>query len=141
MVELTEMPAVARGFMSGLEMPDMFDIPYWTQLVPSKEHRVAMVSSAAVSRHGEKPLSWLTRDYRSIGKDERDLAMAHVAVEHDRTAWQQGLNTIIPLDRLDEMAVSLESEDRVLRQIVDMSLVTPRFWSESRLPGTSGSGW
>ena len=38
-------------------------------------------------------------------------------------------------------AVALESEDRVLRQIVDMSLVTPRFWSEGPLPGSSGSGW
>lgn len=38
-------------------------------------------------------------------------------------------------------AVSLETEDRVLRQIVDMSLITPRFWSEGPLPGTSGSGW
>ncbi|MDJ0778169.1 MAG: hypothetical protein QNJ85_09920 [Gammaproteobacteria bacterium] len=38
-------------------------------------------------------------------------------------------------------AVSLESDDRVLRQIVDMSLITPRFWSEGPLPGSSGSGW
>lgn len=38
-------------------------------------------------------------------------------------------------------AVSLESEDKVLRQIVDMALMTPRFWSEGPLPGTSGSGW
>ena len=38
-------------------------------------------------------------------------------------------------------AVSLDSEDRVLRQIVDMSLITPRFWSEGPLPGSSGSGW
>ena len=38
-------------------------------------------------------------------------------------------------------AVALETEDRVLRQIVDMSLVTPRFWSEGPLPGTSASGW
>ena len=30
--------------------------------------------------------------------------MTHVAVEYDRTAWQQDLNVIIPLDRLDEMA-------------------------------------
>ncbi|MBX2826034.1 MAG: glycine/betaine/sarcosine/D-proline family reductase selenoprotein B [Gammaproteobacteria bacterium] len=30
--------------------------------------------------------------------------MSHVAVEYDRTGWQQDLNTIIPLDRLDEMA-------------------------------------
>ena len=38
-------------------------------------------------------------------------------------------------------AISLESEDRVLRQIVDMSLITPRFWSEGPLPGTSASSW
>ena len=38
-------------------------------------------------------------------------------------------------------ARSLESDDKVLRQIVDMSLMTPRFWSEGPLPGTSASGW
>ena len=38
-------------------------------------------------------------------------------------------------------AVALVSDDNVLRQIVDMSLVTPRFWSEGPLPGTSASGW
>jgi len=38
-------------------------------------------------------------------------------------------------------AASLESDEGVLRQIVDMSLITPRFWSEGPLPGTSGSGW
>ncbi len=38
-------------------------------------------------------------------------------------------------------AVALESEDRVLRQVVDLSLITPRFWSEGPLPGSSGSAW
>ena len=38
-------------------------------------------------------------------------------------------------------AVALETEDRVLRAVVDMSLLTPRFWSEGPLPGTSGTGW
>ena len=38
-------------------------------------------------------------------------------------------------------AVSLESENRILRQLVNMSLITPRFWSEGPLPGSSGSGW
>ncbi|MFT5113072.1 MAG: hypothetical protein ACI8P9_002400 [Parasphingorhabdus sp.] len=38
-------------------------------------------------------------------------------------------------------AMSLESEDKVLRQIVDMSLITPRFWSNGPLPGTSASSW
>jgi hypothetical protein len=36
-------------------------------------------------------------------------------------------------------AVSLGSDDSVLRQIVDMSLITPRFWSEGPQPGTSAS--
>jgi len=30
--------------------------------------------------------------------------MSHASVDYDRTAWQQDLNAIIPLDRLDEMA-------------------------------------
>ena len=38
-------------------------------------------------------------------------------------------------------AVALESDDKILRAIVDMSLMTPRFWSEGPLPGSSGSGW
>lgn len=103
MVRLTEMPAVGRGFISRLEMPE-FEDPAWTPPVPTHERRVAIVSSAAVSRRGEKPFSWLARDYRAIGKNDRDLVMTHVAVEYDRTAWQQDLNAIIPLDRLEEMA-------------------------------------
>ena len=103
MVRLTEMPAVARGFISELEIP-VFEDPAWVKPVPAKNRRVAIVSSAAVSRRGDKPFSWLARDYRVIGRNDRDLVMTHVAVEYDRTAWQQDLNTIIPLDRLDEMA-------------------------------------
>lgn len=103
MVRLTEMPAVGRGFISRLEIPE-FEDPAWVRPVPAKERRVAVVSSAAVSRRGEKPFSWLARDYRAIGKHDRDLVMTHVAVEYDRTAWQQDLNAIIPLDRLEEMA-------------------------------------
>ncbi len=38
-------------------------------------------------------------------------------------------------------AVSLASDDRVMRQIVEMSLMAPRFWSEGPLPGTSAAGW
>jgi len=97
------MPAVGRGFISDLEPPRIAE-PAWTQPVPGAERRVAIVSSAAVSRRGDKPFSWLARDYRVIHKDDRDLVMTHVAVEYDRTAWQQDLNAIIPLDRLEEMA-------------------------------------
>ena len=97
------MPAVARGFISNLELP-VIDNPSWTPAVPASDRRISIVSTAAVSRRGDKPFSWLAKDYRAFHKSDRDLVMTHVAVEYDRTAWQQDLNTIIPLDRLDEMA-------------------------------------
>ncbi len=107
MVRLTEMPAVGRGFISQLEIPAV-ERTAWTEPLPAARRRVAIVSTAALSRRGEKPFSWLARDYRVIPKDERDLVMTHVAVEYDRTAWQQDLNAILPLDRLDEMAAAGE---------------------------------
>jgi D-proline reductase (dithiol) PrdB len=101
--KITEMPAVARGFISNLDLP-VVDEPDWT--VPSlpQERRVSIVTTAAVSRRGDKPFSWLARDHRVFNKNDRDLVMTHVAVEFDRSAWQQDLNVIIPLDRLEEMA-------------------------------------
>lgn len=107
MVRLTDMPAVARDFISELEMPELSP-PSWTQPVSPNKRRVAIVSTAAVTRRGDKPFSWQARDYRSFAKDDRDLVMTHVAVDYDRTAWQQDLNVIIPLDRLEEMAVNGE---------------------------------
>lgn len=107
MVKLAEMPAVGRGFISELEMQAPEE-QSWTKPVPAAQRRIAIVSSAAVSKRGERPFSWLAKDHRVIHKDDRDLVMTHVAVEYDRTAWQQDLNTIIPLDRLDEMEKSGE---------------------------------
>lgn len=97
------MPAVGRGFIERLTMPEI-ESPSWTSPASADTRRVAVVSTAAVSRRGDKPFSWHARDYRVIPKDERDLVMTHIAVEYDRTAWQQDLNAIMPLDRLEEMA-------------------------------------
>lgn len=103
MVRLAEMPAVGRGFIERLTMSEI-ESPAWTSPASADTRRVAVVSTAAVSRRGDKPFSWHARDYRVIPKDERDLVMTHIAVEYDRTAWQQDLNAIMPLDRLEEMA-------------------------------------
>ena len=103
MVRIVEMPAVARDMFAGLEFSG-FDDPAFVAPAPAARRRVAIVSTAGVSRRGERPFSWLARDYRGFGRHERDLVMSHVAVDFDRTAWQQDLNAIIPLDRLEEMA-------------------------------------
>ncbi len=103
MVRLAQMPAVARDAIAGLEIPEV-EHPAWTEAVPAGERRVSIVSTAGLSRRDDKPFSWHARDYRVIAKDERDLVMTHVAVDYDRSAWQQDLNAILPLDRLEEMA-------------------------------------
>ena len=103
MVLINEMPAVGRGFISRLEKYT-FDNPSWNKPKNSKDRRVSIVSSAAISKRGDKPFSWLANNHRVIKKNDLDLVMSHVAVEYDRTAWQQDLNTILPIDRLEEMA-------------------------------------
>jgi D-proline reductase (dithiol) PrdB len=125
MVKIAEMPAVGRGFISELEMPESEQTP-WTPPVPAKERRVAVVSTAAVSRRGERPFSWLARDYRVVGKDDRDLVMTHVAAEYDRTAWQQDLNVILPFDRLDEMARNGEIGSVAEEHYAFMGAANPR---------------
>ena len=103
MTKISEMPAVAQSFISNLELP-VAENPAWTPPEPAQQRRISIVSTAAVSRRGDKPFSWLARDHRVFHKTDRDLIMTHVAVEFDRSAWQQDLNVIIPLDRLEEMA-------------------------------------
>ncbi len=130
MVLLAEMPAVGRGFIAELEMPVM-DKGGWTNPPAAKDRRVAVVSSAAVSRRGEKPFSWLARDHRVISKGDRDLVMTHVAVEYDRTAWQQDINTILPFDRLDEMAAAGEIGSVADRHYAFMGAADPRDMEKS----------
>lgn len=107
MVRLNKMAKVARGFFDELEMP-VFDNPAWTIPVPAKERRVAIVSTAGLSQRGDKPFSWVGRDYRAFDADDKNLVMTHAAVDYDRTGWQQDLNVILPLDRLREMAADGE---------------------------------
>ena len=107
MVLINEMPAIGKGFISRLEKYT-FDDPAWNKPSEEIERRVSIVSTAAITNRGDKPFSWLANNHRVIDKNDLDLVMTHVAVEYDRTAWQQDLNTILPIERLEEMAKSGE---------------------------------
>ena len=103
MVLIKDMPLVGRGFINNLQKYH-FDNPSWTQPLSHSDRRVSIVSTAAISKRNDKPFSWLANNHRVIEKSDLDLVMTHVAVEYDRTAWQQDLNTILPIQRLEEMA-------------------------------------
>ena len=63
------MPAVGRGFIERLEPPD-FDNSHWTESVPLRNSKIAIVSTAAVSNRGDSPFSSLARDYLVIGNSK-----------------------------------------------------------------------
>ena len=107
MVLMREMPKVTREAFEELEMPSLPDKP-WTAPAAAAERRVAVVSSAGLSRRGDKPFFWSARDYRAFSAGDKNLVMTHIAVDYDRTAWQQDLNAILPVDRLREMAADGE---------------------------------
>ena len=107
MTKISEMPVVGRDFISNLKLPN-FDKMAWTKPSPANQRRVSIVSTAAISKRNDRPFSWLAKDHRVIHKTDRDLVMTHVAVEFDRSAWQQDLNVIFPLDRLAEMEADHE---------------------------------
>lgn len=130
MVKLADMPAIGRGFISELEMP-VFEKQHWVDTLPPENRRVSIVSTAAVSRRGEKPFSWLARDYRVINREDRDLVMTHVAVEYDRTGWQQDINTILPLDRLEEMVFDGEFGSVANEHYAFMGAADPRDMEKS----------
>ena len=52
--------------------------------------------------------------------------MTHVAVEYDRTAWQQDVNAIVPLDRLNEMELSGEIDSVANEHYAFMGASDPR---------------
>lgn len=130
MVYLTDMPKIARGFIEELDQPVFNDKP-WTKPVPPHHRRVAMVSTAAVSRRGVRPFSWLARDHRVIGKNDRDLVMTHVAADYDRTAWQQDINVILPFDRLEELALNGDIDSVADDHYAFMGAADPRTMEES----------
>jgi D-proline reductase (dithiol) PrdB len=75
---------------------------------PLELRRIALVSTAGLVRRGDKPFVAGEGDYRTIPADTPagDLLMTHVSVNFDRTGFQRDLNTVLPLDRLRELAAA-----------------------------------
>src|SRR3990172_12248900 len=98
-----EMSAQAIEMMNSLDLPSFDDHPFVAPK-PLDQRRVAIISSAGLHRRGDRPFGWAARDYRTIPIQERALVMSHVAVDFDRTGFEQDLNTIFPIERLEELA-------------------------------------
>ena len=104
MVRLADLDSELGAFLRGWEAPEVPGSP-WTAPVPSSERRVALISSAGLKLPSDRPFAYDAADYRVIPADRAGaVVMDHVSTSHDRTGFQQDVNTVFPLDRLSELA-------------------------------------
>ena len=105
MVVLNTLSDHLAKVMTELDCPTFYTAP-WMQGGPLSARRVAMVSSAGIHLRTDRHFVGSDSGYRAIPNDAapNDIVMTHVSPNYDRTAFMQDLNTVLPLDRLAELA-------------------------------------
>lgn len=104
MVRLSDVSASLRVVLEQMVCPS-FETRPWVSGPPVSERRVALITSAALQRPGDRPFMFRETDYRVIPRNAgRDLLMSHTSTNFDRTGFVEDLNVIFPLDRLEELA-------------------------------------
>jgi len=85
-----------------------FETTPWVSGPPLERRRVALISTAALHRRGDRPFAGGAgaTEYRVIPAETTaaDLVMSHISVNFDRSGFRQDLNVVLPLDRVSELA-------------------------------------
>ncbi|HAA93538.1 MAG TPA: selenoprotein B glycine/betaine/sarcosine/D-proline reductase [Rhodospirillaceae bacterium] len=105
MVRLSDLSEHEAAHLLALECPQFDDAPF-AEAPPLKDARVALITSAGLSRRDDETFRAGATDYRVIPGDvaSGDLVMSHVSTNYDRSGFAQDLNTVFPVDRLRELA-------------------------------------
>ena len=105
MARIEDIPQPTRDTVLALPCPS-FDTQPFVSGPPLAQRRVAIVSSAALVRRGDKPFPFGTAECRflpsSLPADE--ILISHVSINFDRSGFQRDLNVVYPIDRLRELA-------------------------------------
>ncbi len=97
-----------REFAATLPLPEFEDTAF-TQPPALREARVAIVTSAALSRSGGisqwQSEKWDFADFHfeTLPSHARDLELGHVSPNFDRAGFAADLNVVYPVDRLHEL--------------------------------------
>ena len=105
MARLEDIPEPTRTAVRDLPCPT-FDTAPFVSGPPLARRRVAIVSSAALIRRGDKPFPFGTAEFRSVpgAWPSEDILVSHVSINFDRAGFQRDMNVVFPLDRLRELA-------------------------------------
>ena len=107
MVRLEQYGQEEQKHLRELPCPTYESTPFVTGLKPG-DSRIAIISTAGLHRASDRPFALGESGYRLIPRDCRanELVMSHISTNFDRTGYQLDLNTVFPLDRLNEMAAA-----------------------------------
>jgi D-proline reductase (dithiol) PrdB len=109
MARIEDIPQPTRDVVLNLPCPS-FDTTPFVSGPPLSQRRIAILTSAALIRRGEKPFPFGSGEVRFIAADTPpgDLLISHVSTNFDRSGFQRDINVVFPIDRLREMAESGE---------------------------------
>ena len=115
MVRLLDVPEPGRGFLIKMPMPKIED-PRPVKGPPLNERRIAIVTTAGLTTRTDARFGMGSSDYRVIPADieANDLVMSHASINYDRSGFQQDLNVVFPIDRLNEL-----EKDGVIGSVAD----------------------
>jgi D-proline reductase (dithiol) PrdB len=105
MARLEDIPQPTRDAVLNLPCP-AFDTAPFVAGPPLAQRRIAILSSAALIRRGDKPFPFGSGEARFIaaGTPAGELLISHVSINFDRSGWQRDINVVFPIDRLRDLA-------------------------------------
>ena len=109
MARLEDIPQPTRDVVVNLPCPT-FDTTPFVSGPPLAQRRVAILSSAALIRRGDKPFPFGSGECRFVAADTPpgDLLISHVSINFDRSGWQRDINVVFPIGRLRDLAAAGE---------------------------------
>jgi len=115
MARIEDIPQPTRDAVLAAPCPSPTTTPFVTG-PPLSQRRIAIVSSAALIRRGDKPFPYASTECRFVPAawPTSDILMSHVSINFDRSGFQRDLNTVFPIQRLRELA-----DEKVISGVAD----------------------
>ena len=89
----------------------------FTRPLPLNEATVAIVTSAALHHPGDEEFTMLDIGYRVLESSRHDYVLRHWSPNFDPTGFALDINTVFPIDRLQELA-----DKKIIGKVSDQHL-------------------
>jgi len=95
-----------RAEAAKMPVPEFEDPAFTRPSTPLSAARVAIVTTAALHRPDDDPFATADTGFRALDRADRALAMGHWSPNFDRSGFELDINTVYPIDRLEELAAA-----------------------------------